>query len=207
MSCVKYFSKNNDYNFDLISSESFFESKQMIQSKIDSLDDQCIVYMEGNKLLSVEVENNEKYWLLYEKAKFFLNLFKIKDRFVIISENDEFFYGYIDGFPCVFHAEFEKANHVMKEYAGFTNIVLLGVGVVEQPCQNIKTYDEIVQSQKIQKSSKDYYLNEDYIVYDEIKPDFDALVMAYLSKYYVLNFNVFFLKNCLMLAIALFFVA
>lgn len=202
------FSNQFNYSFDLIPEDlGFFEMKKIIQSKVDELSQTHLVLVEGNKILTIEFDESSKYCLLYEKAQFFIKLFKKTQQFVLINENDDFFYGYINNFPCLFDSNFENAKRVMQEYADGELVQVLGVGVLQRRCHKHLSYDEIVSLKDIEHYEKVDYLSEDSFLYDAEKPDFDNLIMNYLLQNNVIDYKSFVIRNCIMLSCSFLLIA
>lgn len=131
---LKNFSQNQDYDFELFENNlGYFKKRAIIQSKLQE-NKNTLFFIEDNKVLSVYVDN-ENEWFYYSKAMFLANVFQIDktNKYVLINENNDFCYGYIDGFPCVFQNTESRVENILKEYMedeifeiekyGFGNVV------------------------------------------------------------------------------------
>lgn len=177
------FSKSNNYYFEIINDKNgYFDKRSYVNKKLESISQNSLVFLSGNKFLYVILDGNEEKWLPYEKAKFFYDYCKLKEKYVLFIENDENYYGFIDGFPCVFTCDYESAKNLMEEYSKGEFVKIVGFGVVERKCHLKINYDDIVVNKKIEDPFKIDYLREEESIYGDDYKSFDDLFFAWYYK-------------------------
>lgn len=142
MDLTKY-CKNQEYEFEILPEDlGYFQRRALLREKLQEKSENCLFFVQKNKVLSVEIQDGQKTWLQYEKAIFFYSVFSINKKYALISENDSFFYGYIDGFPCVFKDSFDDAITILMDYSEGEEVFIYGIGNVSVECCDKKSlYD------------------------------------------------------------------
>lgn len=168
----KNYSNNHYYEFEMIEEDlSFFQKRSILNSKKMQKNENTLLFFKSNKILSVEVNTGENAWLLYEKAKLFFSLFHInfkKEKYVLINENNEFFYGYIDGFPCVFNKNEFEAEDLLESYNECDDISRYGIGNVSDDYEKQLSLEEIstILNLKNEKNEK-FFVKEESEKYED----------------------------------------
>lgn len=172
MRCLDY-SFSFDYDFEFIPEDlGFFQRRSFIREKIQEKPENSLVFIQKDKFLSVVVDSSCNCWLPYEKAVLFYSFFKLSEKYVLISENDDFFYGYIDGFPCVFKNSYEEAFSFLNEYSDGDPIFCYGIGKVTGDFVATKSLLEVYSILELPKNVESSVVMEDSepygLSYDEL---------------------------------------
>jgi hypothetical protein len=179
--CEK-FSNSEQYVVEMIpKTVNFFNRQKWLKEKLSSLDDEKIVLFEDkDKILWSILDNNEEFWLPFEKAKFYLQQFAVRDGNMVIEEEiynhdthryESRYYGLINQFLVAYSKSEDDVIENMDAYEGM-NYIKLGVTYEKQArfdknltyteiAQKIK-YDCVFQNHRNEGESVFSYINEDH---------------------------------------------
>ncbi|WP_342262202.1 hypothetical protein [Alphaproteobacteria bacterium endosymbiont of Tiliacea citrago] len=203
------YSTSQEYELEFIPEDlGFFQKKSYIKEKVREKSENTLIFVQKDKILSVEVEDEMIGWLQYEKAVFFYNLFDLAKnyKYVFISENDSFFYGFIDGFPCVFKSDYDEAFKILNEYADGEFISVFCVGKSELEYISKKTLREILSLFQLDNEVVSDCVMESDLEYNCVcgSAEFTNLLFSYKSLNYEKNFNCL-KKSCYYAGFGMFF--
>jgi len=183
--CAKYFSCGEDYAIEAIPKNiGFFKRKKWIQEKLNFIgNEKALVFVKNSKIMWAFLNDEQKYWLPFEKSQFFLSFVNEKVNDVLITEekNGEFFYyGISDGFLVAFTKNYDEALMNIRKFSEKNGRIFnLGIGKVEKICDKILSFDEISKSVKnvcknnceieLQDEDDLIFLNEDVDFYGDSK--------------------------------------
>lgn len=181
---AKYFSNNEDYAIESIPKNiNFFQRKKWIKEKLNLIgDDKALVFIKNSQIMWAYLKDDQKYWLPFEKAQFFLSLFEEKFKCALVVEENEsgnLYYGLVDDFLVVYTRNYDEAVYAIKKYSKHSNLKIthLGIGNVDCECDRVLKFSDVfgkiqtsMQSQKKFQDEDDViYLNEDGDLYDGVR--------------------------------------
>ena len=161
------FNKYSDYNLEVIPNDlGYFAKKTWVNKKIQMFSESNILVFNNEKYLSwVLIEDEDKYWLPYEKHLFFKDKLNIKDSDYMIIEqdnNDIMYYTIIDNFLFSYNNSFEDSVNVFNKYC-IDNYKIIGVGEVDSKCDIYYSFNQLEVS-GVDKNNM--FINEESSGYD-----------------------------------------
>ena len=127
---LKEFSKNNEYVIENIPNLNFFSKKLWLNEKIKEFQEKNAIFIiKDDKILWSVLEEDEKFWLPYEKGKFFLSCFEENFKEKIIAEQIGFqeynYYCFFEDFMVCYTQSLTEAINSFSSYSNSKNIKIL----------------------------------------------------------------------------------
>ena len=171
---LESFSINSEYVVESIPNIGYFQKRSWINAKLEEFNSKnALVVIKNDKILWSLLEEDEKFWLPYEKGQFFLSLFdQTKNPKIIIEQtgSDEcVYYGFVDDFLISYAPSFAKCLDGMEQYCEGSKIKIFGIGSVERKCNIVISFDEIEKKLGLKKNDIDdelIYIKEEDDEYD-----------------------------------------
>lgn len=188
---MNHFSNTKRYGFEIIPQNlNKKEKEKWIKNKIEMLSsEKMLIYQLDNKILWVFLEENEKFWLPYEKLSFFKSIFKKELENHIIIEELSYktnYYAVFENFLIAFEETFEEVVEKLKQLSSkqieILALVLNESTVQNHNCNQIVNYSSIYPQLNL-NFSEEFFLNEDNESYDEkTKISLDEVFFRWLDE-------------------------
>lgn len=178
----KMFSKTEDYIIESIpKSVGWLKKRKWIKYKTSLMkSEKVLVWFHKSIVLWAYLKKEEEYWLPYEKAIFFMDIFEENNKNPKIFMEEENgivrFYGVVDKLLIVFTRNFEEVLKTVKKYSN-ANIKFLSIGNSGKKFHKSLKKNEIAQKINFEKQEDFYSFEESTLV--ELNEDKDFFDQEY----------------------------
>lgn len=176
------FSFSNDYAIENIPKEvNFLTRKKWIKDRLSSIGHQkAAVFIKKSTIIWAFLNEEQKYWMPFEKSQFYYNVLQLKDESVLIveaTENGDVFYGLSHGFLVVYTHNYDEAIKSLLKNCTSKNILKIGIGHTNYNCDQKFSYVNLEEKITLKAQEKEtlssfddeiIFLNEDTELYDGI---------------------------------------